>query len=346
MMKTISQNPERYSKQGTSWVISASPDITPIYLPIGVELQNLKPLIKANGIVVKVGDNYLCSLETLNLIKESNNPHYDIVENGKLKVKDKEVVIGKTIKIIELNLNNLTTIIDGREFMNRQSGVTSVSYINNQRDLVEGVSKAIIDQINYTLDRESQRPSDKFEVVDYSNMVNPKTNPAAGHYTIKPIRVVTDQQETIFDPTKLQTFIIELSNQLKLLRNDFNQIQKTFFEGIIPTPNLYGLIVEDKIADTDVDDVDSNHSYRTTESDLISVEPPPVQAVNDNLQTTEAELTKEIDLAEKNSQLRSIRLEEELRRAQQGDLQAQQSIQQELNRTKKQLVDIQTKLNK
>lgn len=346
MMKTISQNPERYSKQGTSWVISASPAITPIYLPIGVELQNLKPLIKANGIVVKVGDNYLCSLETLNLIKESNNPHYDIVENGKLKVKDKEVVIGKTIKIIELNLNNLTTIIDGREFMNRQSGVTSVSYINNQRDLVEGVSKAIIDQINYTLDRESQRPSDKFEVVDYSNMVNPKTNPAAGHYTIKPIRVVTDQQETIFDPTKLQTFIIELSNQLKLLRNDFNQIQKTFFEGIIPTPNLYGLIVEDKIADTDVDDLDSNHSYRTTESDLISVEPPPVQAVNDNLQTTEAELTKEIDLAEKNLQLRSLRLEEELRRAQQGDSQAQQSIQQELNRTKKQLVDIQTKLNK
>jgi hypothetical protein len=343
-MKTISQNPERYSKQGTNWVISASPAITPIYLPIGVELQNLKPLIKANGIVVKVGDNYLCSLETLNLIKESNNPHYDIVENGKLKVKDKEVVIGKTIKIIELNLNNLTTIIDGREFMNRQSGVTSVSYINNQRDLVDGVSKGVIDQINYTLDRDSQRPSDKFEVVDYSNMVNPKTNPTAGHYTIKPIRVITDQQETIFDPKRLQTFIIELSNQLKLLRNDFNQIQKTFFEGIIPTPNLYGLIMEDKIADTDVDDVDSNHSYRTGESSLISVEPPPVQSVNDNLQTTEAELTNEINLAEKNLQEKSIRLEEELRRAQQGDLQAQQTIQQELNRTKKQLVDIQKKL--
>ena len=67
-MKTISQNPDRYSKQGTNWVVSASPDIVPIYLPIGVELQNLKPLIKASGIVVKVGENYLCSLETLNLI--------------------------------------------------------------------------------------------------------------------------------------------------------------------------------------------------------------------------------------------------------------------------------------
>ena len=56
-MKTISQNPERYSKQGSSWVISASPAITPTYLSIGVPLQNLKPIIKANGIVVKVGES-------------------------------------------------------------------------------------------------------------------------------------------------------------------------------------------------------------------------------------------------------------------------------------------------
>ena len=49
-MKTISQNPDRYSKVGSSWVISASKDIKPIYLPIGVSLTNLKPVIKANGI--------------------------------------------------------------------------------------------------------------------------------------------------------------------------------------------------------------------------------------------------------------------------------------------------------
>jgi hypothetical protein len=101
-MKLISQNPERYSKQGSNWVISAAKAVTPITLPIGVPLQNLKPLIEANGIIVKVGEMYLCSLTTLNLIKQSNNPHYDIVQNGTLKVKDKDVVIGKTIKIIEL----------------------------------------------------------------------------------------------------------------------------------------------------------------------------------------------------------------------------------------------------
>ena len=105
-MKLISQNPERYSKVGSSWVISANADslnkgVTPLSLPIGAPLSNLKPLIKADGIIVKVSDNYLCSLTTLNLIKESNNPHYDIVQKGVVKVKNKEVIVGKTIKIIE-----------------------------------------------------------------------------------------------------------------------------------------------------------------------------------------------------------------------------------------------------
>ena len=109
-MKTILQNADRYSKQGGSWVISASNDITPIYLPIGVPLTNLKPLIQADGIIVKVNEDYLCSPITLNLINDSNNPHYDIVQNGTLMVKDKEIMIGKTIKIIELDISRLETI--------------------------------------------------------------------------------------------------------------------------------------------------------------------------------------------------------------------------------------------
>ena len=279
-MKTISQNPDRYSKQGTNWVISASPDIKPIYLPIGVSLTNLKPLILANGIIVKVGENYLCSLTTLNEIKQSNNPHYDIVENGKIKVKDKEVVIGKTIKIIELDITKLKELADSRNFMNLQSGVTTIEYTNDETTLVEGIPKKLIEQINYTLDKDSERPKDKFEVVDYFKMVDKVVSP---HYTIAPIRTLTDQQQTIFDPKRLQTFIIELSAQLALLRRDFNTIQKTFFDGIIPTPNIYGIIQEDKRAQTDTDDLDSRHSNRIIDSSVvIAVEPTPIQTVADD----------------------------------------------------------------
>jgi hypothetical protein len=227
-----------------------------------------------------VGESYLCSITTLNEIKQSNNPHYDIVENGKIKVKDKEVVIGKTIKIIELNTTKLEELVNSRNFMNLQSGVTTIEYTNDERELVEGVPKKLIEQINYTLDKDSERPKDKFEVVDYFKMVDKKVNP---HYTIAPIRTITDQQETIFDPKRLQTFIIELSAQLALLRRDFNTIQATFFDGIIPTPNVYGIIQEDILAQTDTDDLNTNHSNRRTDSSVvIAVEPTPIQTVADD----------------------------------------------------------------
>jgi hypothetical protein len=289
-IKPITQNPQRYTNEGAQWKVSAKPAITPIYLPIGIPLNNLKPVLKGDGIVVKLGEDYLCSLQTLNDIKDSNNPHYDIVENGKLKVKDKEVIIGKTVKIIELDASKLQTIIQGRELQNRQSGVMSVSYIDDAKNgLIEGIPKKLVDQINYTLDKDSERPSDKFEVVDYFSMVDSKNNPDASHYTIKPIRTITDQQATIFDPKRLQTFIIELGNQLKLLRRDFNIIQDTFFKGELPTPNIYGLIIEDIVAKTDEDDQQSNHSVRIKESsELISVEPTPISNVSATVEETKA----------------------------------------------------------
>ena len=289
-IKEINQNQERYTTDGKNWKISASKDIKPIYLPIGVPLNNLKPVIKGNGIIVKVGLDYLCSPQTLKDIKDSKNPHYDIVENGKIKVKDKEVSMGKTIKIIELDVTQLQKSIDSRDLQNRQAGVLDVSYIDDaQNGLVEGIPKKLIDQINYTLDKVSERPSDKFEVVDYFSMVDIKNNPNASHYTIKPIRIVTDQQETIFDPMKLQSFLIELDDQLKLLRKDFKQIQDTFFDGSIPTPNTYGIIQKDIIAKPDEDDLTTNHSVRTRQdSNLVSVEPTPIQSVKD-----EAELASQ-----------------------------------------------------
>lgn len=157
-MKTISQNPDRYSKQGSNWIISADKAITPITLPIGVPLQNLKPLIQANGIIVKVGEDYLCSLTTLNLIKDSNNPHYDIVQNGTLKVKDKDVVIGKTIKIIELDISRLESIGNLQDTKGIKAGVSSVEYIY-EGSKTDGIPNNLITQINYTLNQDSLRAS-------------------------------------------------------------------------------------------------------------------------------------------------------------------------------------------
>jgi len=225
-MKTISQNPDRYSKQGDSWVISADKRIKPIYLPIGVPLQNLKPLIQANGIIVKVGEDYLCSLTTLNLIKDSNNPHYDIVQNGTLKVKDKGVVMGKTIKIIELDVSRLETIGNLQDTKGIKAGVSSVEYIY-EGTKTDGISNNLITQINYTLNEDSIRGLDTYTLYQL------KLAPDAA-YSLDALDIVLQPQNELLDMPKLKVFTDGVRERLTLLRKDFNMIKEMFFNGIIP----------------------------------------------------------------------------------------------------------------
>ena len=339
-IKEINQNPERYTTDGKNWKISASNDIKPIYLPIGAPLANLKPVIKGSGIIVKIGLDYLCSPQTLNDIKDSKNPHYDIVENGKIKVKDKEVSMGKTIKIIELDVTKLQGMITGRDFQNRQAGVVDVSYIDDaQNGLTEGIPNKLIDQINYTLDKVSNRPSDKFEVVDYVKMVDKELNP---HYTFIPVRTVTDQEKTIFDPLKLQTFLIELDNQLDLLRKDFNRIKGTFFDGIIPTPNIYGIIQKDLIAESDSDE--DQHSVKTTESSrLVSVESNPINTIKDSVEKVKRDL--EDDIAQTNDEVKK-RVEEQRKTIEQQIQQGQTTDAQNQGYLARKVVELQEQIKK
>ena len=339
-IKEINQNSERYTTDGKNWKISASKDIKPIYLPIGVPLNNLKPVIKGNGIIVKIGGDYLCSPQTLKDIKDSKNPHYDIVENGKLTIKDKVVSMGKTIKIIELDVTKLQGIITGRDLQNRQAGVVDVSYIDDaENGLTEGIPNKLIDQINYTLDKGSNRPSDKFEVVDYEKMVDKELNP---HYTFVPIATVTNQEKTIFDPLKLQTFLIELDNQLDLLRKDFNRIKGTFFDGIIPTPNIYGIIQKDLIAESDSDE--DNHSVKTTESStLVSVESNPINTIKDEVEKTKRDL--EDDIAQTNEEVKR-RVEEQRKTIEQQIQQGQTTDAQNQGYLARKVVELQQQIKK
>ena len=295
MMKTISQNPDRYSKVGSSWVISASKDITPITLPIGVSLTNLKPLIKADGIIVKVGENYLCSLNTINLIKDSNNPHYDIVQNGMVKVKDKEVIVGKTIKIIELNLTNLTTIIDNRDVLNKNAGAIDVVY-GPETNLVDGVPKGIIDQINYTLDETSQRPADEYSIFDFYSMVDYVKNPKALHYKITPLLVKTQQEDTVFEPAKLREYLIEVGNKLKLLEIDFNLIQDIFYEAKLPNNPMSYTETEQAMSDVDTN---KHHTVRRYSRNNGSFEDNSLNKtkteLEDSLEVTKQELEDSIN---------------------------------------------------
>ena len=298
-MKTISQNPDRYSKVGNSWVISASKAITPITLPIGASLTNLKPLIKADGIIVKLDEDYLCSLNTLNLIKESNNPHYDIIQNGMVKVKDKEVIVGSTIKIIELNLNSLNDIMDSRDILNTNAGAIDVVY-GPETDLVDGVPQGIIDQINYTLDKESERPSDEYSIFDFYSMVDWNNNSNAEHYKITPLLVQTQQADTIFDPSKLKTYLQIIADKLQLLENDFNLIQDIFYEAKFPSTTTSYTETQQASPDTDTN---KNHTIRRFYRSTIGFQDTPLGQTNSALNTkvneTEVKLTQALNEIDK-----------------------------------------------
>ena len=82
-LRKIQQNPERYTQQGNRWAVQSAPQIIPIILEGGTQI-GVKPVIKAQGIVVKVGNDYLVSPQTLRDIQDSKNPHWNIQETGQI----------------------------------------------------------------------------------------------------------------------------------------------------------------------------------------------------------------------------------------------------------------------
>ena len=330
-MKTILQNADRYSKQGGSWVISASNDITPIYLPIGIPLTNLKPLIQADGIIVKVGEDYLCSPITLNLINDSNNPHYDIVQNGTLMVKDKEVMIGKTIKIIELDISRLETIGNLQDTKGIKAGVSSVEYIY-EGDKTDGVSNNLITQINYTLNQDSIRGLDTYTL--YQLKLAP---PEA--YSLDALNVVLQPPNELLDMPKLKVFIEGIKERLILLRSDFNMIKKLFFEGQIPVNMGKVEITANSLSDPNQQLLGAMDYHQ-----VIYKEVGELQSVRDTQQTQRAiksEVTKtQLELAQQASQFN-----QQLQVTQQANNQTQSQIIQQLQATQSQLAETQKKLS-
>ena len=232
-MKTISQNPDRYSKQGDSWVISANGDspnkgVKPLTLTTTPLPFTLKPYLKADGIIVKAGEHYLISEVTLKEITSSTNPHYDTKQNGVVMVKKKGVKIGVTIPIIEVKIDGLQKLGSERHIRNKNAGIASVDYIY-ETEKIDGVPKGLIDQINYTLVQDIERPMDTFSVMEL------QLGDDTTVYNVEPLNVATTQEEGKLDKLKMEIFLKDINARLKILNNDFNMIKGVFLEGKEPT---------------------------------------------------------------------------------------------------------------
>ena len=268
------QNPERYSKQGNKWQISALPkpatqkekaQIKPLMFDVGLPLDEIKAVLDIDGILVKVGTQYLCSKNTLDIIKESNNPHYDVVANGKIPVKTKQVTIGNTIPIISIDDTQFSAQGTARDLVNQNAGVKQVDYIYEGK-LTEGVPNNLIKQINYTLG-EVGRPGDSFELYDLKLA-------DASAYSIAPLIVTTTQDDGMFDKGKLESFLTGTKDRLKILQQDFDMIRDTFYAGIAPASK--GILkIEDQVASAQDDTTFGGDSYTKKSSTTVSIEQTP-----------------------------------------------------------------------
>jgi hypothetical protein len=281
-MKTISQNQDRYSKQGDNWVISAAKEVKPITLTSTPLPFTLKPYLKADGIIVKAGEHYLISETTLIEITNSTNPHYDIKQNGVVIVKDKEVKVGKTIPIIEIKIDGLSTIGDNRDIRNRNAGIASVDYIY-EGEMLDGVPKGLIDQINYTIVQDIDRPMDKFSIYEL------QLGDDISVYNILPLNVSTAQVDGTLDKGKLNTFLSDIKTRLKILNEDFQMIKGVFLEGKEPT--TLGRVNLEVMAETNPPEETNQIVYKY--STTTGVQTTPQQSAAELATTTSTKLAEQ-----------------------------------------------------
>lgn len=226
--KKLIQNPQRYSKDGSVWKISASDRIQPLTLPVGVEVGDLKPIIAADGIIVKLinetGDLFLISPQTLQDIKDSNHPHYTSGDSGRVKGAQ----IGKSIPVITLNIGGLTGLANQQDIANNKAGVKDAQYIFEGEEL-NGIPKLLLEQINYTLTKDGVRPADSYDLWNIQ---------LRGNYSIDKLVIETTQDGSKVNLDKLDKLMRGVDSRLQYLREDFNTIKDVFYNGKIPEPNL------------------------------------------------------------------------------------------------------------
>lgn len=234
--KKLIQNPQRYSKGEGTWKISASPKIKPLELPIGEEIGELKPLIKADGIIIKltVGDpnttTYLVSPQTLQDIQDSNHPHYTSGDSGKVKGAQ----MGKSIPVITLDASRLDELALQQDGENDKAGVRDATYIFEGEE-IDGVPKLLIDQINYTLVPKDKRAEDTFELWNIQ---------LAGDYSIERLVVETAQSGSKVDLEKLAKLMSGVNERVQILRDDFNIIKDVYYNGKIPPNSSFTTITK------------------------------------------------------------------------------------------------------
>ncbi len=324
--KPINQNEERYITKSDRYQISATSSIPPLELVFGKMPENLFPVLEVDGIIVNVGEYKLISQATLDTIKESNNPHYDIKANGEVKGKK----IGQTIPSITIDMDKLLSVIKKRDIQNRIAGVTDVEYVTEGALIEETlIPLNLIQQINYTLNQDVNRPMDTYTLAELQLSDE-------SVYDLKTIKIVTRQSDAeVFDNNKLQIFLADIKKRMQALGKDFDTIKNIHFNGEIP--NDVDTFSITKMATAEDVQEAGDFQIVTKTSELVSVEKTPVMIIKEQQVSAINNLNSKL-------QETITAQQQALAGAQSADSRTQQYIQQQLDATRSQLQQLQQSL--
>lgn len=237
----ITQNAARYTQNSNGdWQVSAAETIEPIPLTSEPELEWV-PLLEVDGIVVRVLGKNLISQATLDSISGSANPHWDVKSNGSIRIKDKEITIGKSIPVIQFNVDSLPELAVKRDTGNAFAGVKGVKYTHTT-DPVNGIPAGLIAQINYTLNPTVDRPEDTYSYYQV---------PLKGDYSVAKLKTDTAQADGSLDKEKLKAFVTGVVERIKTIKGDYNTIKRMFYLGQFPTDGLLYTVTQRADAEGD-----------------------------------------------------------------------------------------------
>jgi len=244
-------NPQRYVKISERfWQVTASPAIEPVFIARTSILKDLTPVLKTDGFVIQLDNQYLLSQKTLDLILQRDSPHYSIEANGDIL----GVEIGKSIPVLKIDLKPVYQIAEYRQRLDNSAAIKFAEwlYLGDKHPTYD-VPQRLINWIDYMLTDKMVSPTETFEIYEFALELDRLKDEIDTFAT-----EITWNQSSgsiIIAQDKTTNYITTVNGYLQSLRRDFDSIVKVYSLGITPPDNgdaytrTTGKVVSDDIED-------------------------------------------------------------------------------------------------
>lgn len=226
-------NPQRYVKISERfWQVTASPAIEPVFIARTSILKDLTPVLKTEGFVIQLDNQYLLSQKTLDLILQRDSPHYSIEANGDIL----GVQIGKSIPVLKIDLTPVYQIAEYRQRLDNSAAIKFAEwlYLGDKHPIYD-VPLRLINWIDYMLTDKMVSPTETFEIYEFAlelEVLQKEIDSFATEITWN-----QSSGSIIIANDKTTNYITKINGYLDALRRDFDSIVKVYSLGIIPPDN-------------------------------------------------------------------------------------------------------------